>query len=282
MKYGMNLLLWSGEIVKEHYPILEKLKEFGYDGVEVPIFNLELSIYEKLGKKLDELGLECTAVTVRNEEDNPISSDNAARAAGVANNKLALNCCAAMKAQNLVGPYHSAIGIFSGSGPTEDEFKWGVDSMRQTAEYAATVGVTLGVEYLNRFECYFLTTIADDVRFVQAVDHPSCKLMYDTFHANIEERSLGDAIRTAAPHLCHVHISENDRSTPGVGHVAWKETFDTLKEIGYDGWMVVEAFGLSLPELAAATKIWRRMYESELQLAADALTFMKKEVAARG
>ena len=116
MKYGMNLLLWSGEIVEEHYPILEKLKEFGYDGVEVPIFNLDLSIYEKLGKKLDELGLECTAVTVRNEEDNPISSESAARAAGVANTKLALDCCAAMKAQNLVGPYHSAIGIFSGSG----------------------------------------------------------------------------------------------------------------------------------------------------------------------
>ena len=151
MKYGMNLLLWSGEIVEEHYPILDKLKELGYDGVEVPIFNLDLSIYEKLGKKLDELGLECTAVTVRNEDDNPISSDNATRAAGVANNKLALDCCAAMKAQNLVGPYHSAIGIFSGSGPTEDEFKWGVDSMRQTAEYAATVGVTLGVECLNRF-----------------------------------------------------------------------------------------------------------------------------------
>ena len=83
MKYGMNLLLWSGEIVEEHYPILEKLKEFGYAGVEVPIFNLELSIYDKLGTNIDEHALVCTAVTVRNEEDNPISSDNAARAAGV-------------------------------------------------------------------------------------------------------------------------------------------------------------------------------------------------------
>jgi D-psicose/D-tagatose/L-ribulose 3-epimerase len=78
-----------------------------------------------------------------------------------------------------------------------------------------------------------------------------------------------------------VHISENDRSTPGTGHVRWQETFDTFKEVGYDGWFVVEAFGLALPELAAATKIWRRMYEGEEQLARDALQFMKSEWAKR-
>jgi D-psicose/D-tagatose/L-ribulose 3-epimerase len=77
----------------------------------------------------------------------------------------------------------------------------------------------------------------------------------------------------------HVHISENDRSTPGQGQIAWDETFATLNETGYDGWMVVEAFGLALPEIAAATKIWRKMYQSEDQLARDALAFMKKRVA---
>jgi D-psicose/D-tagatose/L-ribulose 3-epimerase len=81
--------------------------------------------------------------------------------------------------------------------------------------------------------------------------------------------------------LCHVHISENDRSTPGKGLVRWKENFDTLKEVGYDGWLVIEAFGLALPELAAATKIWRRMYDSEEQLSRDGLAFMKKQVAQR-
>jgi D-psicose/D-tagatose/L-ribulose 3-epimerase len=106
-------------------------------------------------------------------------------------------------------------------------------------------------------------------------------MMYDTFHANIEEKNIADAIRGCADVLCHVHISENDRSTPGQGKVGWAETFDTLHEIGYDGWMVVEAFGLALPELAAATKIWRRMYESEEQLARDSLAFMKSEVARR-
>jgi D-psicose/D-tagatose/L-ribulose 3-epimerase len=141
--------------------------------------------------------------------------------------------------------------------------------------------VMLACEYLNRFETYFLTCAADMVKFIKAVDHPSCRMMYDTFHANIEEKGIADAIRTAAPYTVHVHISENDRSTPGQGHVAWKETFDALDEVGYKGWMVVEAFGLALPEISAATKIWRRMYQSEEQLAGDALKFMKAETSKR-
>jgi D-psicose/D-tagatose/L-ribulose 3-epimerase len=105
--------------------------------------------------------------------------------------------------------------------------------------------------------------------------------MYDTFHANIEEKSISAAIRAVAPVLCHVHISENDRSTPGQGNVRWAENFDTLKEIGYDGWLTIEAFGMALPELVAATKIWRRMYQSEEQLARDGLAFMKSQFAQR-
>jgi D-psicose/D-tagatose/L-ribulose 3-epimerase len=217
----------------------------------------------------------------RAEEDNPISPDAAVRAAGIANTKKVLDCCAAAGATHLVGPYHSALGVFSGQGPTEDEWKWGVDSMRQVAEHAGSVGVMLGIECLNRFETYLLNTHADAARFAKEVDHPNCRIMYDTFHANIDEKNIADAIRGCADMTCHVHISENDRSTPGSGNVRWAENFDTLKEVGYDGWLMIEAFGLALPELVAATKIWRRMYESEEQLARDGLAFMKAEYAKR-
>ena len=147
--------------------------------------------------------------------------------------------------------------------------------MREVAEHAEMVGVTLGVEYLNRFECYFLNTAADGARFCADVNHPRCRMMYDTFHAHIEEKSVPDAIRTLKDCLTHVHISENDRSTPGKGNVRWDANFDTLKEVGYDRLMVVEAFGLALEKLVPATKIWRRMYDSEIQVATDALNFMK-------
>ncbi len=281
MKFGMNLLLWSGDLHEGLLPVLESLKEMGYDGVELPLFDLNVDKYAAWGKRLDDLGLERTGVTVRGEEDDPIHPDASVRAVGVANNKLALECCQAAGCTHLVGPYHSALGHFTGQGPTDDEWQWGVDSMREMADYAANVGVTLGIECLNRFECYFLNTYADGARFVADVDRPSCRLMYDTFHSNIEEKSTPDAIRTCADVLCHVHISENDRSTPGQGNVRWKETFDTLKEVGYDGWMMIEAFGLALPELVAATKIWRRMYETEEQLAREGLAFMKSQVEQR-
>ncbi|MFP6586477.1 MAG: sugar phosphate isomerase/epimerase family protein, partial [Pirellulaceae bacterium] len=272
---------------------VESLKEMGYDGVELPLFAsdetgsvdagevYDLDLHKKWGERLDSIGLERTIVTIREEKDNPISSDPAVRALGVANTKEALDNAAAVGAQSLVGPYHSALGVFSGAGPTADEWKWGVDSMRQVAEHAGSVGVMLGVECLNRFETYLLNTHSDAARFVREVDHPNCRMMYDTFHSNIEEKNIAEAIRSCQDVLTHVHISENDRSTPGTGNVNWQENFDTLMEVGYDGWMVVEAFGLALPEIAAATKIWRRMYDSEEQLARDALAFMKQQVGAR-
>jgi D-psicose/D-tagatose/L-ribulose 3-epimerase len=281
MKYGMNLLLWTGHLDESILPILEKLKAMGYDGVEVPMFQLDEKFYAGWGKRLDDLGLKRTAVTVCGDANNPISAEAAIREAGIASNNLAIDCCQALGAETMCGPFHSALGSFSGAGPTADEWKRGVESLRKNAEHAAGTGVTMAIEALNRFECYLLNCAADAARFVQEVDHPSCRMMYDTFHSNIEEKDIAGAVKTAAPYLAHVHISENDRSTPGKGNVRWKENFDAIAASGYDGWMVVEAFGLFLPEIAGATKIWRRMYETEEKLASDALQFMKSEVAKR-
>ena len=276
MKFGMNLLLWSDGLRDEVLPVLEELKGMGYDGVEVPIFDLNPDHFAAWGKRLDDLGLERTGVTVRTADDNPISPDPKVRAAGIANNKLALECAAAAGCTQLVGPYHSALGEFTGAGRTDDEWKYGVEAMQALAEDATSHKIILGVEFLNRFECYFLNCAADTARFVDEVNHPACRMMHDTFHAHIEEKSQRQAIVTGGQRISHVHISENDRATPGTGQIHWGEVFAALKEINYDGWLMVEAFGLALPALAAATKIWRRMYESEMQLTKDSLTFMKQ------
>ncbi|MEM9602201.1 MAG: sugar phosphate isomerase/epimerase [Pseudomonadota bacterium] len=276
MKFGMNLLLWTGELSDALLPVLASLKRMGYDGVEVPLFNHEID-YASWARRFDDIGLARTAVTVRNAEDNPISADTRIRQAGIDANKRAVDCCAAVGATHLVGPFHSALGAFSGAGPSDAELARGIESMRAVSEHAESVGVTLCVEALNRFECYLLNSHDEARRFVNAVDHPNCAIMYDTFHANIEEKSTADAIRRNADVIRHVHISENDWSTPGQGSVRWTETFDALHDVGYDGWLMIEAFGLALPELAAATKIWRRMYDSEEQLARDGLAFMQSE-----
>jgi D-psicose/D-tagatose/L-ribulose 3-epimerase len=280
MKYGMNLLLWTGELNDGLMPVLEKLKAMGYDGVEIPIFNLDLD-YGLWGKRFNDLGLERTGVTVRTVDDNPISPDAQVRRKGVDANKRMLDCAAAAGVQTVVGPFHSALGFFTGAGRTAEEWKWGVESIRASAEHAGKVGVMLGVEPLNRFEVYFLNAQADAAEFCRQVGHSHCRMMYDTFHSNIEEKSVSKAIHDIRDMLCHVHISENDRSTPGHGNVRWKENFDALQSIGYDGWLVIEAFGLALPELAAATRIWRRMFSEELKLAEQGLRFMKDQVAMR-
>lgn len=282
MRFGMNLLMWTDTLNDACLPLLDEVKEIGFDIVELPVFDLDNDAnYRKWAKRMDELGLGRTATAIRGPEENPISADPAVRRKGIEANKRNLDCCALLGAEIMAGPFHSALGLFSGRGPTEDEWKWGVDAMREVAEHAEKVGVTLGVEYLNRFECYFLNTAADGARFCRDVNHPRCKMMFDTFHSHIEEKSIPEAIRALKDHLVHVHISENDRSTPGSGNVRWDAVFDTLREIGYDNTMVVEAFGLALEKLIPATKIWRRMYQSERQLASDALRFMKENVAKR-
>ena len=282
MKFGINLLLWTDDPTQDaFFPVLEKMKKIGFDGVELPVFNLDVARWEALGKKLDALGLARTAVTVRGVDDNPISPDPAVRAKGIELTKKVLDCCAAVGATHLAGPYYAALGHFTGKGPSPEEWKWGVESMKPVAEYAGGLGITLVPEFLNRFEIYLLNCSADAARFTREVGHPACKMMYDTFHANIEEKSITEALKSCADVMAHVHISENDRSTPGKGQVNWQETFDALKKIKYDGWLTIEAFGLALPTLAAATKIWRKMFISEEQLATDGLKFMKREVAKR-
>ena len=275
MKYGMNMLLWTTSVDESLYGTLDALKKIGYDGVELPIFDMNVEHFTKLGKKLTDTGLQRTAVTVSTDAANPISADAAIRQAGLDNLKKAIDCCHAAGVTHLCGPMHSALGSFSGQGPTTDEWTRAKEILTKAADHAKQANVTLVVEYLNRFECYFLTCAADAGRFCREVNHSHCKTMYDTFHANIEEKSITGAIKSYADQFVHVHISENDRSTPGEGGVNWDETFKALKEVKYDGWFVVEAFGLSLPALAAATKIWRRMYTDELTLASNALKFMK-------
>ena len=275
MKYGMNLLLWTAGVTEVHFPLLTSLKEWGYDGVELPMFDFDVNQYKKIGAELKKVGLESTAVTVCPADQNPISPDAAVRAAGLARLKQAIDCCAAAGATQLCGPIHSALGEFSGKGRTEDEWNHAKDILSQAGDYAKANNVTLVVEYLNRFECYFLNCAADAAQFCRELGHSHVKTMYDSFHANIEEKSITQAVKACADQLVHVHISENDRSTPGDGGINWDETFRALKNVKYDGWLMIEAFGLALPELAAATRIWRRMFPSEEYLARNGLKFMK-------
>jgi D-psicose/D-tagatose/L-ribulose 3-epimerase len=277
MKYGMNMLLWTDDCTGPKFPpIFERLKGMGFDAVELPILNVDARKLRAVAKTLDGLGLARTGATCLSPERNLISEDRRQRAAGIAHLKCVIDACQAMGITLLIGPFYAALGVFSGRPATKQEWAWAVEGLREASEHAAQAGVTLAIEYLNRFEIYLLNCAADAARFVRDVDHPKFRMMYDTFHANIEEKSIGDALEACKDVMVHVHVSENDRSTPGKGGVNWKDTWAGLKKINYPGILVIEAFGQGLPGLAAATKIWRRMFVDEDQVAREGLAFMKQ------
>lgn len=262
MKIGFDLLLWTTHATEAHWPIIEKLGATGYDGVEIPLFEGEVGEYEALGRRLGEAGLAATGVGVM-AGASAISPDGAVRAKALEHIKWLIECTAAIGGEVLCGPFHQPLGEFSGAGPTEDEVAWCAEVHKQAAQYAAPRGVTLAVEPLNRFECYFLNTMAQAVALAEMVDEPNYGYLFDTFHTNIEEGDVPALIAETVGAIRHVHITENHRGEPGTGHIAFQPIFEALRRGGYDGWLTVEAFGSALPELAAATKVWRPLFERE-------------------
>lgn len=270
-KLGMNLLLWGTEMTEELFPVLELIKETGYDCVEIPIMNINPKNWESWRKKLDELQLSCITETINGADLNSIDADKSKRQKALNFNKGVLDCAEVLGAELLIGPIHSALGVFTGQPATEEEKKWGTEVLFDLSEHAQKLGITLGLEYLNRFESYLVSCTDELIDLANRVSHPSCKLMFDTFHANIEEKSLPEAIRKMGNKLVHVQLSENDRGTLGHGHVNFEEVITTLKEINYSGAISVEAFSQKL----SAAHIWRKMFESEEKLTLDSFKYLK-------
>lgn len=219
--------------------------------------------FNRVGRELKNLSLRATAVCViPDKEHDCTSSDPKAGDRGLAHLKWAIDCLEAAGGELLCGPFYQPLGVFSGNPLTDVERNGIVEVHKKAARYARKANVTLAVEPLNRFECYALNTVADAAEIVKRVDEPNYDLFYDTFHTNIEEK---DPVGVISPHLKqinHVHTSENDRDTPGKGHVPWASTFKALKRGGYDGWYVIEAFGRALPGIAEATRVWRDFFPS--------------------
>ncbi|GAB3701621.1 sugar phosphate isomerase/epimerase [Spirosoma flavus] len=278
-KVGMNLFVWTASMDENLSETFAFLKNSGFDFVEVPISEPNdtpnLAKWQRIGQQLKALDLGVQTCTICSHEVSLISPDEATRRAGVTYLKKIVDCSAAVGSRILMGPMYAGFKTFTGKPATEQEWNWSVEGMREVAEYAQTKDVVLAVEYLNRFETYLLTCVDELVRYVEAVDHPNCRAAFDTFHANMEEKSVAEAIRNVAPYLVHVQISENDRSTPGKGHINFDDVFGTLQEVGYEGPIAIEAFGPNPPDLAAATHIFRPMFTSPEQLAVDGLAFIK-------
>ncbi|MEP3276617.1 MAG: sugar phosphate isomerase/epimerase family protein [Stappiaceae bacterium] len=263
MLLGFNLLLWTIHVTDEHFPIFEELKKAGYDGIEIPLFQGDPEHFAKVGQVARDNGLGVTTVSVMpGEAHDCISHDPSVRDAGLDHIKWAIDCTEAANGEVLAGPFHQPLGVFSGEPPTDQQRANMIEVHKKAASYAEQKNVILAVEPLNRFECYVLNTIEDAADAVSKVGSDNYGLLYDTFHVNIEEK---DPVGVIAPNLkaiSHVHFSENDRGTPGKGNIPWEDTISALKKGGYDRWCTIEAFGRAMPDLAAATMVWRDLSTS--------------------
>ncbi|WP_027132820.1 sugar phosphate isomerase/epimerase family protein [Geminicoccus roseus] len=261
MLLGFNLLLWTTHVTEEHFPLFAEIKKTGYDGVELPIFEGDPEHFRKVGQVAKDNGLRMTAVTVLpDEQSSAISADAAVRDNALKRLTWALDCLDAAGGELLCGPFYQPLGVFTGEPASKEERAGIVDVHGRAADYAAKLGLKLSVEPLNRFECHALNTVDDAANVVRQVDRPNYGLLYDTFHQNIEEKDPVGVILPNLAQINHVHVSENDRGTPGKGHVPWDATFKAFKKGGYQGFYTIEAFGRALPGLAAATRVWRDFF----------------------
>ncbi len=276
MKFGVNLLLWTGGFTDKDIPLFEKVRSLGYDGVELPIFSTQGITASLVRKALGDTGLGCTICSVIAPGANLVDPDPKVRQHGVDFLKADIDLAHEMGAEIISGPLHSPVGHLVGRGRTQEEWRWCVDCLSQVAPYAESAGVLLGVEALNRFETYFLNTMSDACRLVADVGSPALGVHYDTFHTNIEERKPIDALKACGDRLYHFHCSENDRGPVGYGHIDWQGMVAALREIGYDRWLVLESFLPAIKEIAAAASIWRELSPSPEVLASDTLAFMKQ------
>jgi D-psicose/D-tagatose/L-ribulose 3-epimerase len=279
MQIGVNTWVWTSPLTTaELEKLAPKVKEMGFDWIEVPLEGLDDLDHKRGAEMIKEYGLGVSACAAMGPDRDLIHSDKAIRDNGMAYLKGAIQATHDLGGTNLVGPLYSAVGRTWQSTPQERERDTDtlVENLSELANYAADFEVILCVEPLNRFETSFINLVEQAIPIIDRVDHPNCQMMVDTFHMNIEEKSLGDAIRAVGPRLRHVHACENDRGAPGTGNIPWEEIAKGLNDIHYDGPVVIESFTAKVKSIARAAAIWRALAPSQDALAEDGLKFLRQ------
>jgi D-psicose/D-tagatose/L-ribulose 3-epimerase len=278
ISFGINTFLWASPFRTEHLHLLEKAKAMGFDLVEIPIEGEQDLDYRQAAEVYARTGLKCSICGVMGAGRDPSHEDPAIQRGGISYLTHLIDAAVIMKAATVAGPHFAAVGRQWQA--TADQRKRDLErcarNLKVVAHYAEEKGVTLALEPLNRFESSFINLTSQAIELMQLVDSPRLKLMMDTFHANIEEKSLGRAIEAAGKDLVHVHANENDRGTPGTGHVAWAEIASALKKVKYSGALVIESFSTEVREIARAAAVWRPLAPSPDSLATEGLAFLKR------
>lgn len=274
-KIGFNLLLWTAIISEKMNPVTDRLKEIGYDGVEVPVGIMEIKPYIEYGKFLKSIEMGVTMVCALGKDEDPINESVLIREKALDKMKWVVDRANDLGAKTICGPMHSAFANFRNRPPSEDEYKWSAELLYKAGEYAAQSGIVFAIEAINRFECYLCNTIEQLNKLVMLTNHENVRPMFDTHHANIEEKDFKSSLKSMKGSLKHVHISENDRGAPGDGHIQWEEIFSILSEIEYSEWLTIEAFSRNDESFANSINVWRE-YSDPWEIAGRGISMIKR------
>jgi D-psicose/D-tagatose/L-ribulose 3-epimerase len=282
MRFGVNTWVWVAPLTgNDIETLMPRVAAMGFDLIELPIEVPNSFDYARAAELSRRYGLGVSTCAVIGADRDLIHPDGNVRAHGVEYVRHCIDAAQILGSDRVVGPLYSGVGRLWRQTATErdqDNARL-VEQLRPLAEYAAERQVVLCVEPLNRFETSFINVAEQAIELVDRVAHPGFQLMLDTFHMNIEERSLGDAIRASGPRLRHLHACENDRGAPGSGHLLWNDIAAALHDIGYDGPVVIESFTDKVQSIARAAAIWRPLAPSQDALARDGLAFLRGMLA---
>lgn len=279
MKFGINTLLWTGAFGEENLDLLPRIREWGYDGVEIARFSFDGFPTAKIRAALEREGLGCTFCSALSGELSLISPDPSQRKAAREFLVEGVRITAELGAPVFLGPFCSPVGYHSGQRPNPDEWKRAVDGFASLGSVLDEYGVRLAHEPLNRFETYFTTTAAEAVQLCEEAGHPKLGILFDTFHANIEEKDSAASLLASSARLHHIHACESDRGAPGSGQVHWQTVLPAIQQAQYDGWVVIESFGSRVPAIAAAACLWRDVAPSAEALAREGIAFLREWLA---
>lgn len=276
---GINTFVWTSPLTTADFEtIAPRVARMGFDLIELPIEGITDLDYARCASTARDNGLRVSICAVIGPDRDLIHPDAGIRDSGMEYVRHCIAAAETLGATNIVGPLYASVGRTWQATPEERarDRDLLVRQHTELAKAAGDHGVVLCIEPLNRFETSVINLASQAIDVVDRVDHPACRVMLDTFHMNIEERSIGEAIRAAGKRLHHLHMCENDRGAPGSGHVPWQEVADACREIGFTGPFVIESFTSKVKSIARAAAIWRPLADSQDELAQSGLRFLRR------
>jgi D-psicose/D-tagatose/L-ribulose 3-epimerase len=274
---GLSTFVLASPFSDSDGAAFDRTAAMGYDVLEVCVEDPALLTAEALNAHAARTGLAISICGAFGPDRDVSAEEPERRRAGIGYLKTCIDLAVAVGSPHVAGPMYAPTGQtrMLDAGNRAAQLQRAADSLRETAGYAAERGIRLALEPLNRFETDLINTTKQALELVGLIGADNVGLLIDTFHMNIEEKSLGEAVKLAGPRVFHVQVSENDRGTPGSGHVPWADFFEALSDINYRGQLVVESFLPTVKEIARAVSLWRPVAASMDDLAKDALAFLK-------